>query len=236
VTLSVEDTGIVGLIGPNGAGKTTLFNLISGIIPPDEGSIVFEGRPIHGLAPHVISRRGLGRTFQDPRVYAELSVLDNVIVGLRLRGEAPLWAALRDRRTRAEWGRAREIAESMLNDVGLFVHAQDRAGDLSFGQQRFLSIARSLVSNPRLVLMDEPTVGLDKAAIDTLLRLLERLVSQRSVVLLVVEHNMDVIMSLASKIALLVQGRLAAVETPQDLRSHASMIEAYLGVDDAAAG
>jgi neutral amino acid transport system ATP-binding protein len=236
VSLTVADQGIAGLIGPNGAGKTTLFNIISGFVSPDEGQIVFRGESIGGLAPHEINRRGIGRTFQDPRVYSELTVLDNVIVGLRLRGEHAWWAAIRDRKTTTEWRAAKELSEAILDEVGLLGQANVQARDLAFGQQRFLSIARALVSNPRLILMDEPTVGLDRAALERFLELIARLASSRNVVFFMVEHNMDVIMSIASNITLLVQGSVAAAAAPQDLRTNSKMIEAYLGVADADAG
>jgi len=235
-SFTAEEERITSLIGPNGAGKTTVFNLISGFLQPDAGRVRFRGEAIERLRPHAIARRGIARTFQDPRIYAEMTVLENVMVGIRQRGERPLWALLRGGAVAAEWRAARERAEEMLTTVGLIERAGELARDLSFGEQRFLSIARSLVGDPQLVMMDEPTVGLDRASFARLLELMELLVRRDRKALLVIEHNMDVVMSVSAKVVLMMQGGVVATGTPEEIRHHDSMIEAYLGGPHAARG
>ena len=143
-SFDVERGRITGLIGPNGAGKTTLFNVMSGILEPSGGSVHFKGARIDSLPPHRIARLGIARTFQDPRVFYEMTVFEHVISGMKLRAENPLWALLGDRGTCAEWRAARERGGALLDLVGLGARARDKAQDLSFGEQRFLSIARGL--------------------------------------------------------------------------------------------
>jgi ABC-type branched-subunit amino acid transport system ATPase component len=234
VSFGVDDCAITSLIGPNGAGKTTVFNLLSGFIPPDAGTVRFRGEAIHGLPPYAIALRGIARTFQDPRIYAEMTALENVMVGIRQRGERPIWALLRGGRVNAELRAARERAEAMLEAVGLIHRAQEFARDLSFGEQRFLSIARSLVGDPRLILMDEPTVGLDRTSFAKLLDLMNVLVEREHKALFVIEHNMDVVMSVSAMVILMVQGTVVASGLPAEIRQNRSMVEAYLGTGHAA--
>jgi ABC-type branched-subunit amino acid transport system ATPase component len=234
VAFAVNDREITSLIGPNGAGKTTVFNLVSGFLPPDSGAIRFRGEPIHSLPPFSVALRGIARTFQDPRVFPEMTVLENVMVGVRQRGERPLWAMLRGARVNEEFRAARERAEAMLETVALIDRAREIARDLSFGEQRFLSIARSLVGDPYLILMDEPTVGLDRASFGKLLDLMNLLVERDRKALLVIEHNMDVVMSVSAKVVLMVQGTVVASGVPEEIRRNRSMVEAYLGTSHAA--
>jgi ABC-type branched-subunit amino acid transport system ATPase component len=234
VSFTAEERAITSLIGPNGAGKTTVFNLISGFLPTETGTIDFRGDPIQALPPFAIARKGIARTFQDPRIFPSETVLDNVIVGIRQRGEHPFWALLGGPRIAAERRRVRGRAEAILDTVGLLARAREPAGDLSFGEQRFLSIARSLVCDPALILMDEPTVGLDRKSLDKLLALMTRLVTVDGKALLVIEHNMDVVMSVSAKVVLLVQGGVVASGVPEEVKQHRSMAEAYLGTKHAA--
>jgi branched-chain amino acid transport system ATP-binding protein len=228
-SFTANDNEITSLIGPNGAGKTTIFNIISGFLPRESGTILFRGQPIDGLKPFERARSGIGRTFQDPRVFPDMTVLENVMVGIRLKGERPLWALVRGGAVNAEWRRARERSEAILATVGLIDRAKDLARDLSFGEQRFLSIARSLVGDPAIILMDEPTVGLDRNTFTKLLDLMTRLVQVERKALLVIEHNMDVVMSVSAKVVLLVQGTAVASGTPEEIKLNRSMVEAYLG-------
>jgi branched-chain amino acid transport system ATP-binding protein len=234
VSFAVNDREITSLIGPNGAGKTTVFNLISGFLPPDTGTIRFRGEAIHALPPFAVALRGVARTFQDPRVFPEMTVLENVMVGIRQRGERPLWAMLRGGRVNQELRAARERSEAMLETVGLIDRAGEIARGLSFGEQRFLSIARSLVGDPHLILMDEPTVGLDRASFGKLLDLMNLLVERDRKALLVIEHNMDVVMSVSATVVLMVQGTVVASGVPEEIRQNRSMVEAYLGTSHAA--
>ncbi len=235
VSFTVEEQAITSLIGPNGAGKTTVFNVVSGFLPTDTGRIDFRGRAIQALKPFEIARCGIGRTFQDPRVFPEMSVLNNVIVGLRQRGEHAHWALLQGGRMVAERKAAVRRAEEILATVGLLARARDAARDLSFGEQRFLSIARALVSDPHLILMDEPTVGLDKGSLARLLELMQRLSRLPQKAILVIEHNMDVVMTVSKKVILLVQGAVVASGAPDEIKANKSMNEAYLGQPHAAA-
>jgi branched-chain amino acid transport system ATP-binding protein len=229
-SLVVERETITSLVGPNGAGKTTLFNLISGLLQVSSGDIVFDGRSIVGMPPHKIARRGIGRTFQDPRVFHEMSVLDHIMVGFSLRGDVPLHAVIRDTQTRREYRQAIARAYELLEEIGLRERALDRAQDLSFGEQRFLSIARTLTAEPRLVLLDEPTVGLDDSAIAQLSRMITRIARERGTTVVIVSHNLDVIFALSDRIHLLVSGKVALSGEPAEIRLHPRMIEAYLGV------
>ena len=233
---TVEAGAITSLIGPNGAGKTTAFNIVSGFLTPDGGKITLRGEPIEGLQPHQIALRGMARTFQDPRVFPEMTVLDNVIVGVRQKGERPLWALLRGAEVDAQWRRAREKAEAILASVNLFERRHEQASALSFGEQRFLSIARALVSEPDIVLLDEPTVGLDRGSFGKLVDLMQHLVAQERKTILLIEHNMDVVMSISAKVVLMVQGAVVASGAPSQVRAHRSMVEAYLGKRHAAQG
>ena len=234
VSFAVMDREITSLIGPNGAGKTTVFNLVSGFIPADAGTVRFRGEAIEALPPFAIARRGIARSFQDPRVFPDMTVLENVMVGIRQRGEQPLWAMLRGGRVNAELRGARERSEAMLEAVGLIDRAGVVARDRSFGEQRFVSIARSLVGDPHLILLDEPTVGLDRASFSKLLDLMNLLVERDRKALLVIEHNMDVVMSVSANVVLMVQGTVVASGVPEEIRQNRSMVEAYLGTSHAA--
>jgi branched-chain amino acid transport system ATP-binding protein len=228
-SFTVASNSITSLIGPNGAGKTTAFNMVSGFLKPDSGRVRFRGREIAGFEPHVIASLGMARTFQDPRVFPEMTVLENVLVGVRQKGESPIWAFLRGIEVDAQASRAREKAEQILKMIGLIDRAKERAASLSFGEQRFLSIARTLIRDPDIILLDEPTVGLDKATFGSLIALMTRLVEEDGKTILLIEHNMDVVMSISAKVILMVQGTVVASGSPEEIRGHRSMVEAYLG-------
>ena len=233
-TLDVAPGQITGLIGPNGAGKTTLFNILSEIIGPSDGAVFFGDKRIDGLPPHRIAHLGISRTFQDPRIFYEMTVADHIVSGMRLRGENPFLALLGDRRTRAEWRAARKRVDVLLDQVGLVERARDKAQDLSFGEQRFLSIARALAADPKLILLDEPSVGLDAVAIRRLTDLLERAVREEGRTVLLIEHNMQLLFEVADHIFLMFEGTVVAAGTPAEVRQHPRMIEAYLGTRYAA--
>ena len=220
---------ITSLIGPNGAGKTTIFNIISGFLSAQAGSITFEGKEIQNLAPHKIACLGIGRTFQAPRIYLNMTVVENVMVGIRQRGEGLLGALVRDRSTRDDLRSARRLSEEILSTVGLFDRRDELAQSLSVGEQRYLSIARTLVSNPKLILMDEPTVGLDGAALARFTSTLKEIVASGRTTLLLVEHNMDVVLSISDQIVLMIQGAAVMSGPPDQVKASASMAEAYLG-------
>jgi branched-chain amino acid transport system ATP-binding protein len=228
-SLSVAQGTITGLVGPNGAGKTTLFNLVSGFVPISEGEIRFEGKRLTGLPSYKISRLGIGRTFQDPRVFYEMNALDHVLSGFNIRAQQPWHAIWRDRATRREHTASLAGARALLLAVGLSDRAMDKAQDLSFGDQRFLSIARTLAADPSLILLDEPTVGLDRKGVCKLSSMINNFVHEQHRTVLLVEHNLDVVFSICDHIHLMVGGAVVLSGPPDEIRQHPKMIEAYLG-------
>ena len=225
IDFEVETGSIVGLIGPNGSGKTTLFNSIVGLHPIDSGSVKFDGREISHLLVPQIARLGLLRTFQQTRVYTGMTLADNVRISareVRDGGYASLFAPLPSD--------ALERAGEMLRFVGLYDQRDLVAGSLSFGQQRLLELAMALMSEPRMLLLDEPTAGINPTLINGLISLLKKINSDFSVTLVVIEHNMRVIMNLASRIYCMASGSVLAEGAPEEVRSDPNVVDAYLGV------
>lgn len=214
ISFDVPAGSIVGLIGPNGAGKTTVFNLITGFLAPEQGEIRFEGRDITGKRPDQLSRRGIARTFQILRPFPRMTVEENVMVGPIVRGES--------------MKAARERAHRCLDLVGIRNKADDLARGLSTGQRKRLEMARAMATEPRLLLLDEITGGVDQPSIPGLIKLVARL-RDEGVTLLVIEHNMRVIMELAEKVVFLHLGRKVAEGTPQEIARHPEVVELYLG-------
>lgn len=230
VSFQVLPRTITSLIGPNGAGKTTIFNVISGLLPATAGEVYYSGNKIDGEPPQKIARLGLGRTFQEPRLFNHMSVLENVQVGFpNQSGERLLAALLRTSKLKREEAENREKAMEILKFVGLADRAHELAENLAYGQQRFLSVARVLATNPELLLMDEPTVGLHPEEIHRLMELLTRTVQERSQTILLIEHNMDVVMASSHWVCLLVEGRIVAAGTADEIKEHPKLWEAYLG-------
>jgi branched-chain amino acid transport system ATP-binding protein len=214
ISFDVAAGSIVGLIGPNGAGKTTVFNLITGFLAPDAGEVRFEGRDITGKRPDVLNRRGIARTFQVLRPFPRLTVEENVMVGPIARGES--------------MAAARERAQRCLELVGIRHKAKDLARGLSTGQRKRLEMARAMATQPRLLLLDEITGGVDQPSIPGLIALVSRLRGE-GVTLLVIEHNMRVIMELAEKVVFLHLGEKVAEGPPADIARHPRVVELYLG-------
>ena len=223
ISLEVAQGAIVGLIGPNGSGKTTLFNAITGAHPIDAGRVRFQGREISTLLTQAIARRGLIRTFQQPRVYRRMTAADNMLLSTNVRklGLASLFAAAGTKE--------RERALELLDFVGLADKRDTRAGDLSFGQQKLLELAMALMNDPEMLLLDEPTAGINPTLIDRLVDRLKTVNRERGLTLLIIEHNMPVIMGLAAHIYCLAHGRLLVEGPPQAIRNDPSVIDAYLG-------
>jgi branched-chain amino acid transport system ATP-binding protein len=231
VSFQVRHGQIKALIGPNGAGKTTLFNLITGMLRPDHGLIVFQNQRVQGLPPFRIAAQGISRTFQIVQLFSHMTVLENVMVGRHVRTQAGLLsAALRLPSGRREEAAILERSRHWLEFVGLSPRADDYAGNLPLGHQRLLEIARALATEPKLLLLDEPAAGLDMTETEKLKDLIFAIRAQDISVLLV-EHDMSLTMEVADAIVVLDHGDLLAEGTPREIQRHPAVIAAYLGRD-----
>ena len=230
VSIDVARGEILGIIGPNGAGKTTLLNAICGLTRIDAGEIRLEETPITGLRPNRIAALGLGRTFQSSQLFPNMSVLENMMTGLHLNGQAGLFAAaFRSRAMRAEEAEMRARAMQALEFVG-FAHFADRPGNaLSFGQQRIIEIARTLIGEPKIVLLDEPAVGLSINRVAELDNLLRRIRDEKGVTLVMIEHVIRLVMEVSDRIVVLNSGRKIGDGKPDEVRANPAVVEAYLG-------
>ncbi|MDB9313074.1 ABC transporter ATP-binding protein [Spirulina sp. CS-785/01] len=229
VSIEVPPGSITGLIGPNGAGKTTLFNLLSNFLQPDQGRVIFNNRPISQLPPHKTAEQGLVRTFQVARVLSKMSVLENMIFAAqRQRGEN-FWISLfQPHIVQREESRLRRQALEILDSVGLAEKAEDYAGALSGGQRKLLEIARVLMTNPKLILLDEPAAGVNPTLINQISEHISRW-NREGLTFLIIEHNMDVVMSLCDRVWVLADGANLAAGTPQEIQTNEQVLEAYLG-------
>jgi branched-chain amino acid transport system ATP-binding protein len=230
VSLGVEPGEIVGVIGPNGAGKTTLLNVVCGMNVPDEGTVTLDGAVVTGLKPSEIARRGLGRTFQTSRLFPGMSVMENMMTGLHRRGRAGLIAAaMRTPAMRKEEADMRERALDALDFVGMREFAARPGSALSFGQQRIVEIARTLISEPKVVLLDEPAVGLSLNRVAELDALLRRIRDEKGVTLVMIEHVIRLVMDVSDRVVVLNSGQKIAEGSPVEIRRDSGVIEAYLG-------
>lgn len=227
--IEVPKGSITGLIGPNGAGKTTLFNLLSNFIRPDSGEVIFDGEPIQQLQPHQIAQQGMVRTFQVARVLSRLSVMENMLLATQHQAGENFWNVwFRPGQVMREERSQREHASEILESVGLSHMAQEYAGALSGGQRKLLEIARALMVRPKLILLDEPAAGVNPTLIN---KICEHIVqwNREGLSFLVIEHNMDVIMSLCDRVWVLAEGRNLASGTPAEVQKNTQVLEAYLG-------
>ncbi|HEX3862855.1 MAG TPA: ABC transporter ATP-binding protein [Stellaceae bacterium] len=223
VSFSVGTQQIAAVIGPNGAGKSTLFNLITGHLRPDSGQVTLDGRDITGVLPHQICRMGIGRSFQRTNIFPRLSVFENVQAAYLIhRGRGTNY-----------WSRSstfyHDDVEVLLTQIGLRDSARALAGTLSYGNQKQLELGLALASDPALLLLDEPTAGMSATETHDTIRLIERIAGERALTLLFTEHDMDVVFSIAQKIAVLHQGRLIADGAPQEVRGDPEVRRVYLG-------
>ena len=229
VSFEVERGKVFALIGPNGAGKTTMFNCVTGLFPPTEGEIVFEGVNIAGAKPHQAAQKGIARTFQNIRLFEYMTALDNVRLGRHVRMKAKLWDAL----FKTPFERREEVvvedrAMELLRFVGIERRAHDYARNLAYGQQRRLEIARALATDPHLLLLDEPAAGFNPQEKVDLMKLVAKIIDQGITVFLI-EHDMKLVMGISQRIAVLDHGEKIAEGPPEEVRRNQRVIEAYLG-------
>ncbi|MCS7240280.1 MAG: ABC transporter ATP-binding protein [Candidatus Bipolaricaulota bacterium] len=227
--IAVRAFTIHSLIGPNGAGKTTVFNVITGIYRPEEGKVLFQGQVLNGLKPHEILARGIARTFQNPRLFKNMTCLENTMAGQHAHGRAGFWSSiLRLPHQRREEKKIQEQAGEWLHRLGLWPFRHELARNIPYGCQKLLELARALAAQPKVLLLDEPTCGLNESEKATMMNFIEGL-PKEGITVLLVEHNMNVVMGLSDLITVMNYGKKIAEGTPEEIYNNPVVVEAYLG-------
>lgn len=233
IDIQVPKNSIYGIIGPNGAGKTTLFNMITGVYDTTEGQILFQGSKINGLPTHVIAQKGIARTFQNIRLFGDLSVYDNLLTACQQNiSYSLLDGFLRTSKCRKQEKEASAFCEEMLKEVGLWEQRNQRASNLPYGMQRRLEIARALATKPQLLLLDEPAAGMNEEESAQLSDFVCSIRDQKGITIVIIDHHMDVIMSICDRMTVLSFGTLLAEGNPDEIQNNPDVIAAYLGVDE----
>lgn len=230
VTMELEKGELVGLIGPNGAGKTTLFNLLTGVYEPSEGTVTLDGQLLNGKAPYKIASMGLARTFQNIRLFKDMTVLDNVLVGMSNHHSShALSAFLRLPKYYSSEAELKEKALELLSIFNLQDDAETLAKNLPYGQQRRLEIVRALATEPKILFLDEPAAGMNPQETSELTQLIRQIKKQFNITIMLIEHDMSLVMEVTERIYVLEYGRLIAHGTPEEIKTNQRVIEAYLG-------